>query len=100
MMYQGRSAMDAASLDRWLLLEVGYDEGIDRAFISDAASENFVNWVLEAREVVLERGMKRVVSHRMTSKGIALLSAGFTQAQVRKMLLVGWTADEMAQVNA
>jgi MoxR-like ATPase len=99
MMFQGRNALDAASLDRWLLLEVSYDEAIDRAYEVDDQTRNFVNWVLAARKIVLERGMKRVVSHRMTAKGCALLAAGFKQKEVREMLLVGWTKDEVLQVK-
>jgi hypothetical protein len=99
MLYQGRNAMDAASLNRWLLVEMTYDEAIDRAYVTDQQSQNIVEWVLSVRTAIASHAMKRVMSHRDTRKAIALAKQGFTLREVKKALVVGWSQDELTQIG-
>ena len=100
MRYQGRNALDGASMNRWLMLELGYDEAIDRRYITDAATQNIVEWVLTVRRLVAAKDMERIISHRDTVRAVGLIGQGFTQTEVKQFILAGWSTEEKAQVGA
>jgi len=93
-LYVGRNQLDAATLDRWMVVEMDYDREFERTQSSDQQLLEFV-WSL--RERVSEHKLRRVASTRMIQKGDAALRAGLEWRKVREMLLAGWTRDERSK---
>ena len=120
MQYQGRSAQDGASLDRWLILFWDHDYSLwartmgftlpdapepweptqrtDAELHAAMADVGF--WWYHAARRITETGGRRISSFRGCLKARACLAAGFTMAETKDVLLAGWTADERAQVEA
>lgn len=97
--YVGRNQLDAASLDRYAVLDWGYDEALEAALIgadapkgapaprsikplpADQAQAQAIQWVERVRKVrkaVDDLKVRHVVSPRATINGARLLAAGFT----------------------
>jgi len=76
--YVGRNKLDAASLDRFVMLEWDYDEDLERELTTDAA---WCSLVQRLRSEAKRRGLKVVISPRATLAGCRLLKFGFTTDQ-------------------
>jgi MoxR-like ATPase len=101
--YVGRQQLDAATLDRFAFLEVGYDEAIELAaakqFNDDAGA--WVKRVQKFRAKVEAAGIKHVVSPRASIMGAKLLKQGMPEQLVVEMLLhKSLSADQIAQLSA
>jgi cobaltochelatase CobS len=86
--YVGAGRMDAATLDRFVQIEVGYDEQLER----DIAGAEYADWcrfVQRVRKACGELGIKRIVSPRATIKGAKALGAGLPRDQVERLVLFG-----------
>tara|TARA_R110000824_G_scaffold114402_2_gene264908 strand:- start:209 stop:1270 length:1062 start_codon:yes stop_codon:yes gene_type:complete len=99
--YVGRNQLDAATLDRFAFIEVGYDEALELAaavaFWADAAS--WVGEVQAFRKKVEKASLRHVVSPRASIMGAKLMAAGVDRADCIKSLLhKGLSADQLAQV--
>jgi len=94
-MYVGRSQLDAATLDRWYVIEMDYDEELER----EMGEEAVVTWVWKIRRRAREAQLRRVVSTRMISKGSAAVRAGLEISRVKRQLLAGWTKDELSKIG-
>lgn len=94
--YVGRNQLDAATLDRFTVLEMDYDRDLERQLGDPAVC----SWVWTLRDRAADAKLRRVISTRMIEKGTAMMAAGFKLPEVQEMLLTGWTADERAKVNA
>jgi energy-coupling factor transporter ATP-binding protein EcfA2 len=115
LVYAGRNQLDAATLDRFYVVEMGYDAGLEaeiagREFTPgkawQAAKEptaqelrEFGDWIAELRDKVRDLKLRRVVSTRTLQKGIAARCAGIPAAEVKRDLLAGWTRDELSKVG-
>lgn len=114
--YVGRGALDAASLDRWYVVQMDYDPQFEAGLYGgeapvpaawSAASEEGVAedckalgaWVTALRAKVAASGIKRVISSRMIQKAVGARMAGVPVAEVKADLLAGWTADNKAAVG-
>jgi cobaltochelatase CobS len=95
-MYVGRAQLDAATLDRWYIVNVDYD----RALEQELAPSHVCQFVWKLREGASRAKLRRVISTRMVQKGAAALSAGLSWDEVKTDLLSGWTKDELAKVGA
>lgn len=93
-MYVGRNPLDAATLTRFIVLEMDYDRGFERTQTDDARLLEFV-WAL--RDKATEHRIRRPVSTRMIQQGDTLLRAGLSWADTRETLLAGWTRDERSK---
>jgi hypothetical protein len=119
MQYNGRSAQDGASLDRWLILfwdhdydlwarTMGFDYETPQPWEPTQRTDNELaaavsdagRWWYDVSRKVTETASRRIVSFRGCLKARACLAAGFTMAETKDVLLAGWTADERAQVDA
>jgi MoxR-like ATPase len=117
--YTARSAQDAASMDRWLILYMDHDYAMWYGWMgADDLYERPAPWVPVVRtedelrkafrDAVVtihawavranERQLKRVVSGRAVLKARACLAAGFSWDDTRDVILAGWKDDERAQV--
>jgi cobaltochelatase CobS len=97
--YVGRNALDAATLDRFTMMEWSYDEELEKELAIGAAEAVkadtkavAVKWV--ARVVALRRaaeaaGVRVVFSPRASMSGAALLAAGFEWNEVETLELWG-----------
>lgn len=83
--YIGRNQLDAASIDRFAMLQVDYDLYLERHFC--AGNEAWLNRVWEIRRKVEQKKIRHVVSSRAIAMGAAALRAGLSQEQVEEIYL-------------
>lgn len=98
--YAGRNALDGATLDRFVVLEMDYDREVERVI----ATQNGIDaeqlgrfW--ELRERVQTNKLRRVVSTRGLDKIAVLMRTGLGFGDALKALTVGWTRDEKSRVG-
>lgn len=98
--YTARNRLDAATLDRFAVIEFGYDEGLERALClggtsptsrwqpvkppSEAYLGTFVDWVQKIRRAA---GESVLVSPRASYNGVKALRAGIPPAEVAEALV-------------
>lgn len=82
--YVGRNSLDAASLDRFIVLCVDYDEELEMAL---AGNEAWTRKVQGIRKAVQEHKIRHVVSPRASINGAKMLAAGFSEADTLEMVL-------------
>lgn len=115
LVYAGRNQLDGATLDRFYVIEMDYDESLEHAIAGRAhtpakpwkpaeaptAQElaDLGEWVNNLRTKAQQLKLRRVVSTRTIQKAIAARSAGIPTAEVKRDLLAGWTRDEIAKVE-
>lgn len=103
--YVGRNALDAATLDRFVLatIYVDYDVELEKALAHAALPEhkakNLLNWVTRIRERIVERRLRRVASTRLIVHGAKAMSHGASIADVRERFYQDWSADEKSKVE-
>lgn len=83
-LYVGRNQLDAASLDRFAVIVVDYDEKLERTV---AANDDWVNRVQKIRQAVNEFKIRHIVSPRASIQGAKLLAAGFKEHEVEEMVI-------------
>ena len=106
--YVGRNQLDAASLDRYAVLDWDYDEALEAALVgapaprnapapasvtplsegeAQARSHQFLERVRKVRSAVNELKVRHVVSPRAVIHGSKLLAAGWSWSQVEDAVL-------------
>jgi len=95
MIYAGRNQLDAATLDRFYVVEMDYDRRLEETL----APKDVVEWVWDLRARVQQSRLRRVVSTRAVQKIGAALSVGMQLAEAKKDMLAGWTRDELSKVG-
>lgn len=120
--YVGRNKLDAASLDRYAVINWDYDEALEASLVGASAPKGSpvpksisplsdgeaqaqaVNWlsrVQKVRKAVNDLKVLHVVSPRATLNGAKLLAAGWTWADVEEAVLwKGLDADTKTKVLA
>ncbi len=83
-MYVGRNQLDAATLDRFVVIDWDYDEELEREISADRKWCGKVNRI---RQAVADLKEKMVVSPRASIKGSLLLKAGFPEERVMDMVI-------------
>jgi MoxR-like ATPase len=93
--YVGRNQLDAATLDRFASIEVGYDEDIERALLglqpstpapqplapNTVSRERWLERVHAIRASMDKHAVRCIVSMRAVQHGYALQRAGFTETE-------------------
>lgn len=101
--YVGRSQLDAATIDRYAVLEFGYDEALERA-VALAEFDGADSWVSEVqafRARVEAAGVRHVVSPRASKNGAKLLKQGLPLDVIRQSVLhKGLSQDQIKQLSA
>ena len=101
--YVGRLQQDATTLDRFVTLEVGYDEALETRMAVALNSANGATWASEVqafRAKVVAAALRHIVSPRATIGGARLLAAGLAIAKVREATLYkGLTRDQRATLG-
>lgn len=120
--YVGRNKLDAASLDRYAVIEWGYDEALEASLVGaqapkgspvpksisplsqDEAQAQAVHWlgrVQSVRRAVDELKVLHVVSPRATINGSKLLAAGWSWSDTEEAVIwKGLDKDTKAKVLA
>lgn len=94
--YVGRTKIDAATVDRFVMLDWQYDEILERAIAGD---NPWTTYVQKIRRAVVAAGIKHLVTPRASIRGNALLAAGIHKDEVIKMTVrKGLAADTWATV--
>lgn len=93
--YVGRNQLDAATLDRWYVVEMGYDEDLETELAGDSSDgKELVKWVHSTRKKAAEKQLRVVVSTRWITKGVAALQAGLDLTEVKQDLTAHLKTDE------
>lgn len=83
--YVGRNRLDAATLDRFIVVDVGYDEQLEDVLTNNS---QWTDIVRKIRKNIEEQGVKMIVSPRASMNGADLLDAGFTVEQAVEMCIL------------
>jgi MoxR-like ATPase len=82
--YIGRNKLDGATLDRFLVIDVDYDKGLERNL---ANNDDWVDALDKIRENIAKQGIKMIISPRASMDGADLLEAGFDIKDVMDMVV-------------
>lgn len=96
-LYVGRNQLDAATLDRFAILEWDYDEAIEATWAGDGSAA-WVRYVQQIRKVAFDLQMRFVVSPRASIYGARMLRAGEPVSEVcETVLFKGLARNERAK---
>jgi len=109
--YVGRNQLDAATLDRFAVVEFDYDAALEQrlaanAFRSagghdEAILSNWVRFVQRVREIVAQQKVRHVVSPRASIMGARFIAAGGgTESAANALIWKGLSADQRAAITA
>jgi cobaltochelatase CobS len=79
--YVGRNQLDAATLDRFVVIDVDYDEIAEMAW---AANDDWTLYVQQVRKAIGEEKVRHIVSPRASIYGARLLAAGMERHLVEE----------------
>lgn len=86
--YVGRNQLDAATLDRFVVVPMGYDEKLENAICgSDPKAMKWVKYVQATRKAVSSLQMRYVISPRASLQGSKMLMAGMDKEKVLSNVL-------------
>ena len=96
--YVGRNQLDAASLDRFVIISMDYDEKLERAL---AGNTEWARKVQRIRREINKQQIRHIVSPRASIQGARLLAAGFSTDEVLESTVwKGLDKDSKARVLA
>lgn len=109
--YVGRNQLDAATLDRFAVVEFDYDAALEQrlaanAFRSaggtdEAILENWVRFVQRVREIAGQQKVRHVVSPRASIMGARFIAnGGGTEAAANALIWKGLSTDQRAAITA
>mgnify|MGYP003629696190 CR=1 FL=1 len=92
--YVGRFQQDAAALERWVPVEIDYDEELEMTFTDN------LEWCLTVqkyRKAIQTLKIRHICSPRATINGAKLLARGWDQAKVEKHVI--WKGLDTSTIN-
>lgn len=92
--YVGRQQLDAASLDRFAIVNVDYDEELELAISCDA---DWTRYVQKVRAAVEKERVRHIVSPRASISGGVMLKAGMKRKEVEEAVI--WKGLEQESRN-
>lgn len=96
--YVGRSQLDAATLDRFAMIDWPYDERLESTL---AGNEDWTRFVQRARASVARLSIRHVISPRASIMGAKLLASGMDRATVEALTVwKGLTDADKARIEA
>lgn len=90
--YVGRNQLDAATLDRFAVVDFEYDEDMERAI---AGNNTWVKKVQNWRKKAFELKMRVVISPRASIFGAKLIAAGIPEREVENLVVWKGIAEDM-----
>lgn len=95
--YIGRNQLDAASLDRFVMVDIDYDRKLEQ--VLGSSNPDWTSFVWQIRERVERKNVRHVVSTRAIIKGCNGLRAGFDRSTVEdRYLFKGMSDADRAKV--
>jgi MoxR-like ATPase len=96
--YVGRNALDGATLDRFAVMELDYDSGLEHAL---AGNDEWVRKVQAWRRACNELGLKHIISQRASLKGAQMLRRGnlSEDAIAKALVFKGLDADAEQKIR-
>lgn len=79
--YVGRNQLDAATLDRFVIVEIDYDEVAELTW---AANDDWTMYVQQVRKAIADENVRHIVSPRASIYGARLLAAGMDRKLVEE----------------
>ena len=96
--YVGRNQLDAATLDRFAVVDFDYDEDMEREI---AGNDAWVEKVQKYRKRANDLKMRVVISPRASIYGARLLASGMKERQVEELVLwKGVSAEIRSKISA
>lgn len=83
--YIGRNRLDGATLDRFIIVDVDYDEKLEKKLTDNNKWYSIVNKIRDNAE---KNGIKIIISPRACMDGADLLDAGFSYEEVIDMTII------------
>lgn len=102
-MYIGRNALDAATLDRFVLatVQVSYDEEWERRLVAGIPNgQKILDWVNGVRRIIESARLRRVASTRLVVATVKAIAGGAELSEAIVRYTRDWTADELAKLDA
>jgi MoxR-like ATPase len=94
--YCGRNQLDAATLDRFVVVSVDYSREVERAL---CPNEELLERLWAIRERVDAAGLRRNVSTRFIQRAYKLGAIGWDCERIEGKLFEGWSRDEVRKVQ-
>lgn len=88
--YTGRNQLDAATLDRFVIIQVDYNEKLETKLLKDLELRKFLKTM---RKEIQTKGYNEIVSTRAFDYAGKLTNAGFEKQIIVKMLTESWNKD-------
>lgn len=91
--YVGRNALDAATMDRFAMLEMRYDASLERRMAHLASNdqidlaESWLELVQKTRSLCHDHDFRHIISPRATQQGLSLMVGGITAEGATIMVL-------------
>lgn len=85
-MYTGRMVLDQATLDRFAIVEFGYDTGIEMSITNN--NNELVNFIHQLREQAEKKGIRATFSYRCMTMITKLESSGMDLVMAMKISVV------------
>lgn len=92
--YVGRNQLDAATLDRFTVLDWNIDNTLEGQLAVGPKGKDWLEVVRTVRTYIEKHNIRALVTPRATQKGSALLSNGFDVKDVIPMVLLGSVPDD------
>ena len=92
--YVGRNQLDAATLDRFALIEWHIDDDLEEALTTGLNGKAWYMAVRASRDYVAEKNIRALISPRATQKGCKLLHIGCEVSEVIDATLLGSVPDD------
>lgn len=103
-MYVGRTRLDAATLDRFVMstIEVDYDKKLEKKLmygLSDTQKSWLTTFVDRTRKGIKAKHFRRLCSTRFVINAIKWLKSGKDESWVENRFFLGWSENERAGVK-
>ena len=90
--YIGRNRLDGATLDRFIIIDVDYDEKLEKKLTDNNRWYSIVNKIRDNAE---KNGIKIIISPRACMDGADLLDAGFTYEEAIDMTIIKGNSEDV-----
>lgn len=90
--YVGRNRLDASTLDRFIVIDVDYDEKLEEYLTNN---EEWFKCIKKMRSNISKFGVKTIISPRASMQGADLLENGFSFEDVMNMVVLKGVSEDV-----
>lgn len=95
--YVGRNQLDAATLDRFIVIDWLIDDELEESLASGELGLAWYEAVKAARQYVADHGIRALITPRSTQKGSSLLQSGLSVESVVDAVMLASVPDDKKQ---